>query len=245
MKRAGRQTLVILGAPGGGKGTISNKMLKDFNIHHVSTGDLLRQHVRDQTTIGLQVKGLMESGGLVPENLMLEMIDKEFNGLNADKGNEAALAAVLLDGFPRTLLQAQELHRRFNVNAVISLDIPHQTVIDRISNRYIHPASGRTYSQDYNPEKQRGFDDITGEPLIQRDDDKPASVRKRLELYDQMKEPLLKFFVADAKGVLVRRFAGTESNLIYPEVKKFLLNDVGLPVLQQITKNQTQTLSKL
>ena len=128
---------------------------------------------------------------------------------------------------------------------MISLDIPHQTVIDRISNRYIHPASGRTYSQDYNPEKQRGFDDITGEPLIQRDDDKPASVRKRLELYDQMKEPLLKFFVADAKGVLVRRFAGTESNLIYPEVKKFLLNDVGLPVLQQITKNQTQTLSKL
>ena len=103
MKRVGRQTLVILGAPGGGKGTISNKMLKDFSIHHISTGDLLRKHVRDQTSLGLQVKGIMASGGLVPENMMLEMIETEFNGLNSN--DEAAFSSVLLDGFPRTLLQ--------------------------------------------------------------------------------------------------------------------------------------------
>lgn len=93
--------MVILGAPGGGKGTIANKMLKDFAIHHISTGDLLRKHVRDQTSLGLQVKGIMTRGELVPENMMLEMLETEFNGLNTDRSD----GAVLLDGFPRTLLQ--------------------------------------------------------------------------------------------------------------------------------------------
>ena len=135
---------------------------------------------------------------------------------------------VLFDGFPRTLAQAKEVYTRFHVDAVVSLCVPHQTVIDRISSRWVHLASGRTYSSDYHPEKQKGYDDETGEPLIQREDDKPASVAKRLELYEEMRKPLISFFQHEVADVVVRNFEGTQSDQIYPFIHSFLVDDVGL-----------------
>ena len=225
MKRVGSTSakiLILLGAPGAGKGTISKKIKKDFlNILQLSTGDLLRQHVRDKTALGNQARSIMEKGGLVPDAVLFSLLEKEMNDIHSNQPEHH----VLLDGFPRNLPQAIEFNIRWKVDAVLSLDVPAQTVIDRISNRWYHPSSGRTYARDYNPEKRVGFDDVTGEPLLQREDDKPHTVRRRLELYDEMKNPLLKFY-NESEDVLVARFAGTESDLIYPAVKVFLEKDL-------------------
>ena len=221
--RGASKIMVLLGAPGSGKGTICTRIKKDFNnIVQLSTGDLLRAHVRDRTPIGKQAKDIMEKGGLVPDAVLFALLEKEMSNLSNEPDHH-----ILLDGFPRTVPQAIEFNSRWKVNAVISLDVPNQTVIDRISNRWYHPSSGRCYARDYNPEKKLGFDDITGEPLQQRADDKADTVKRRLEVYDQMKDPLLQFY-NELEEVVVGRFAGTESNVIYPKVKEFLKTDVAI-----------------
>jgi adenylate kinase len=222
MKQAAK-VLVLMGAAGAGKGTISKKINKDFpNIVQLSTGDLLRKNVRDRTPLGVEAKSIMEKGGLVPDAVVFSLLETEMQNINSDPEHH-----VLLDGFPRTLPQAVEFSKRWKVNGVISLDVPNQTIIDRISNRWYHPQSGRTYAKDYNPEKQLGFDDVTGEPLLQRDDDNPQTARRRLELYNLTKEPLLRYYNG-LEDVHVGRFAGTESDMIYPQVKSFLEKDLAI-----------------
>jgi len=217
-------SVVILGAPGSGKGTISSKLVDDFAIIHISTGDLLRDAIAHGTALGQAAAEVMKKGGLVPDNLVFQLVETELAMHPAAAGHH-----VLFDGFPRTVAQAREIHRRFQVDAVVSLAVPHQTVIDRISSRWVHLASGRTYSSDYHPEKRKGFDDETGEPLVQREDDKPASVLRRLQLYEQMRTPLLAFFQHDTEGrALVGNFEGTKTDEIYPLVHKFLRSEVGL-----------------
>ena len=202
--------MVIFGAPGSGKGTISKKIVKDFKFNHISTGDILRQNVLAGSKIGLAAKSLMESGQLVPDQLVLDML---VDHAKSCPGN------LLLDGYPRTIVQAQSLQAHINIDCVVALDIPHQTIIDRLSGRWIHPQSGRTYAYDYNPPKILGKDDITGEPLIQREDDKPASIAARLQAYEKLTLPLKQYY--DSKGIL-KVFSGTESDVIYPQIKSFL-----------------------
>merc|ERR1712086_188866 len=202
---------LIMGRPGGGKGTISKKMLKDFNYVHVSTGDLLRANVRDGTDLGKEAKSYMDTGSLVPDDLIIRLVVDEVSQ-HADK-------SLLLDGFPRTLAQGEAIEAYLPVDNAIYLNVPTQTIVERISNRWIHPGSGRIYAYDYNPPKVEGKDDETREPLIQRDDDKPEAVGARLQQYDDMTLPLVGLYEKQGK---LAEFQGTESDVIYPKVKDYL-----------------------
>jgi len=206
--------LLILGKPGGGKGTISNKILADFpQLHHMSTGDILRANVYDGTALGREVKFYMDEGKLVPDRLIIDLV------LSDATPRLKEGMSLLLDGFPRTLSQAKALEEEANVDLVVNLDIPTETIVERIADRWIHPASGRVYSYSYRPPKVKGFDDITGDKLVQREDDKPEKVRTRLEAYDEVTAPLVEFY--EERGVL-ETFRGTKSDVIYPEVKEWL-----------------------
>lgn len=207
-------SLLILGKPGGGKGTISGKILHDFpQFRHVSTGDELRQHVRNGTELGIEAKKYMDAGALVPDNIMIEMVMSD--AVEALKSGQS----LLLDGFPRTMEQAAALDKELDVDLVINLCIPNETIIERISDRWIHPSSGRVYSYSYKPPKVKGVDDETGESLVQREDDKPESVLKRLQKYECATAPLVNYY--EEKGV-IETFKGTMSDVIYPEVKGWL-----------------------
>jgi len=143
---------------------------------------------------------------------MVELISGELKGLGASSN-------WLLDGFPRTLGQAEALQRETPVNLVLHLDVPFQTIVDRVKDRWVHPQSGRIYNALFNPPKVEGKDDETGEPLIQREDDKPESVRNRLRVFDEQTRPVLDFYAG--RGVL-KAFQGTESKVIYPQLEKYL-----------------------
>jgi len=206
--------MIILGKPGGGKGTISSKILNDFpNIKHYSTGDSLRQHVRKESEIGKEAKKYMDEGDLVPNDLIIRLVMED--AMEAmDEGKN-----LLLDGFPRTLEQAAALDENVDIDMVVDLNIPTETIVERIADRWIHPASGRVYNYSYNPPIHHGKDNETGEDLIQREDDKPETVRKRLEAHDKLTAPLIEHY--GKKGVL-KTFTGTMSDKIYPEVKQWL-----------------------
>lgn len=215
------KTTVIMGPPGGGKGTLSKRLIKDFEFHHISTGDMLRAQVRQGTALGLEAKKHMDSGGLVPNGLIIDMVMSEISGVKTDR--------ILLDGFPRTREQAEALNKAKKVELALNLAVPTEDIVKRISSRWIHAASGRTYAYDYNPPKVEGKDDETGEPLTQRDDDKPESVRARLQLYDDQTLPLLDFYKADG---CLHQFDGSDqpellaqdkrSDAIYASLKPFM-----------------------
>eukprot|EP01047_Picozoa_sp_COSAG01_P047678 COSAG01_NODE_4578_length_4905_cov_3.045776_3_plen_208_part_00 len=201
-----------MGPPGGGKGTISKKILKDFPFHHLSTGDELRRHLREGTDVGKEAKSFMDSGALVPDGVIIKLVLEEVAQLPSGTN-------VLLDGFPRTQAQAAALDKEIDVEIVVNLDIPVQTIVERMSGRWIHMASGRVYAYDYNPPKEHGKDDVTGEPLEQREDDKAETVMARLEQYNEATAPLIEHY---SKAGVLANFAGTESDVIYPRVKEFL-----------------------
>lgn len=209
-----KMTTLILGKPGGGKGTISNKIIQDFtpHFHHLSTGDVLRKHVREETEIGLQAHKHMKTGGLVPDELMVRLLDDAKGKVGDEKG-------LLLDGFPRTIEQAAVLDKSISVDLVINLDVPTETIVERISDRWIHPPSGRIYSYSYNPPKVEGKDDVTGEPLVQREDDRPEFVKNRLDAYEKTTAPLIDYY--SERGIL-KSFQGTQSDVIYVGVKEWL-----------------------
>eukprot|EP00586_Coscinodiscus_wailesii_P019305 CAMPEP_0172495230 /NCGR_PEP_ID=MMETSP1066-20121228/65033_1 /TAXON_ID=671091 /ORGANISM="Coscinodiscus wailesii, Strain CCMP2513" /LENGTH=256 /DNA_ID=CAMNT_0013266765 /DNA_START=70 /DNA_END=840 /DNA_ORIENTATION=- len=212
-KATGHMAL-ILGKPGGGKGTISGKILKDFPMfQHLSSGDILRHHVREETAVGMEAKKYMDEGTLVPDDVMIKLVVED--ALKIIESGES----LMLDGFPRTRDQASSLEESLNVDLVINLDIPTETIVERLSDRWIHAPSGRVYSYSYKPPQTEGIDDETGEALVQRDDDKPESIRKRLDLYDEATAPLIDFY--SAKGVL-ETFKGTKSDVIYVSVKEWL-----------------------
>jgi nucleoside-triphosphate--adenylate kinase len=217
------KNVVILGAPGGGKGTISKYLLRDFPLRHISTGDILRQHISMQTPLGKSAESIVKAGGLVPDALIFDAMDQQIEAMSSSDSQ----ISLLFDGFPRTLPQAEMLQRKHAISAVISLEIPHETVIDRMSKRWVHLPSGRTYSYDFNPPRVKGIDDETGDALVQREDDKPETVRRRLEAYDSMKNPILKYY-DNLPAVRTERFHGTESKAIYPKVKLFLKQELGL-----------------
>jgi len=205
---------LILGKPGGGKGTISGKILEDFpQFHHVSSGDLLRSHVSNETAIGIEARKYIEEGKLVPDQLIIGLVMEESYPY-LEKGE-----SLLLDGFPRTVGQAKALEQSVHVDIVVNLDVPNETIVERLTDRWIHEPSGRIYSYAYKPPRVEGKDDETGEPLVQRHDDKPETVRARLEQYDKSTSPLVQYY--EQNGVL-KSFHGTQSDVIYPKVKNWL-----------------------
>jgi len=210
----GCHTGLILGKPGGGKGTISGKILNDFHIfEHLSSGDVLRSNVKENTAIGIEAKKYIENGLLVPDDVMISLVVSDASSIIA-RGK-----SLMLDGFPRTREQAAALEDSLHVNFVINLDIPTETIIKRVSDRWIHIPSGRVYSYSYRPPKKKGIDDLTGERLVQREDDKPENIRKRLDLYEEMTAPLVKFYAEKSE---LKTFSGTKSDVIYVKVKEWL-----------------------
>ncbi|KAJ8306343.1 hypothetical protein KUTeg_016888 [Tegillarca granosa] len=274
---------IIMGPPGSGKGTISTRIIKDFKMRHLSSGDLLRSHIVNETSLGLKAKEYIDKGKFVPDETMTDLILNELGQLPKDQ-------SWLLDGFPRTLPQAEALYKSQPVDVVVDLNVPFKVIIERIEGRWTHAPSGRIYHNifhrpkiepvkiktekddqatsndtetpppplpnleldtendtpvnaaiikseqsrevpDHSPEKRRkkssafselfgeGKDDITGEDLIQREDDKPETVKKRLEEYQNLTKPVLEFY---RNHGLLAQFTGKYSNEIWPEVHKYL-----------------------
>ncbi|XP_046450676.1 GTP:AMP phosphotransferase AK3, mitochondrial-like [Daphnia pulex] len=206
---------IILGAPASGKGTISSRIVRDFKLKHLSGGDLLRSQIGAKTEVGLMAKTFMDKGSLVPDDVMSALIINELALLKQH--------SWLLDGFPRTLKQAETLNQKEHVDVVISLDVPEEEIVQRVAGRWTHIASGRVYNTEFNPPKVPGIDDVTGEKLIQRDDDKPEAVRQRLQTYEANIKPILEFY--DGHGIL-KLFKGRFTNEIWPKVHGFLSESI-------------------
>ena len=180
--------LILLGPPGAGKGTQATFITEHFGIPQISTGDMLRAAVKAGTPLGLQAKSIMESGGLVSDDLIIGLVQDRLTQPDCQSG-------YLFDGFPRTIPQADAL-KSANValDFVLEIDVPEQEIIERMSGRRVHPASGRSYHVKFNPPKSEGIDDVTGEPLVQRDDDKEETVRHRLSVYREQTRPLVDYY---------------------------------------------------
>lgn len=180
--------IILLGPPGAGKGTQAAFITKRFGIPQVSTGDMLRAAVKAGTPLGLEAKKVMDSGGLVSDDIIINLVKERLTQPDCASG-------YLFDGFPRTIPQAQAMKDAgVKLDAVLEITVPDADIIDRMSGRRVHVASGRTYHVKFNPPKAEGKDDVTGEPLIQRDDDQESTVRKRLEIYHSQTKPLVDFY---------------------------------------------------
>ena len=180
--------LILLGGPGAGKGTQANFIKDRFGIPQISTGDMLRAAVNAGSELGKKAKEYMDSGALVPDEVIIGLVKERIQEPDCRKG-------FLFDGFPRTIPQADAMKDAgVAIDAVVDIDVPDEEIIRRMSGRRVHLASGRTYHVAFNPPKEEGKDDVTGEPLIQRDDDKEATVRKRLEVYHAQTEPLVEYY---------------------------------------------------
>lgn len=182
--------IILLGAPGAGKGTQAKFIMEEFGIPQISTGDMLRAAVKAGTPLGLQVKEVMESGGLVSDDLIIGLVKERIAQDDCQKG-------FMLDGFPRTIPQAEALQKAgVAIDHVIEIFVEDEEIVSRLSGRRVHEASGRVYHIKYNPPVKDGLDNETGEPLIQREDDKEETVRKRLNIYHDQTEPLVSFYQA-------------------------------------------------
>jgi len=180
--------LILLGAPGAGKGTQAAFICQQYGIPQISTGDMLRAAVKAGTPLGLQAKGVMDSGGLVSDELIINLVKERIAQPDCAKG-------FLFDGFPRTIPQAEAMKSAgVKLDYVLEIDVPFDAIIERMSGRRSHPASGRTYHVTFNPPKVEGKDDVTGEPLVQRADDQEDTVRKRLDVYSQQTRPLVDYY---------------------------------------------------
>ncbi len=180
--------LILLGPPGAGKGTQASFIIEQFSIPQIATGDMLRAAVKAQTPLGMEAKKVMDAGQLVSDEIIIGLVKDRLQQADCQNG-------YLFDGFPRTIPQADALKKEnIKLDYVIELDVPEEVIIERISGRRVHPASGRTYHVTFNPPKQADIDDITGEPLVQRDDDKESTVRQRLEVYKNQTQPLVAYY---------------------------------------------------
>ena len=184
--------ILLLGPPGGGKGTQSKFLMEKFNIPQISTGDMLREHVQNKTELGIKAKEFMNNGELVTDSLILKMMDVRFKEHDCNNG-------FILDGFPRTIVQAEGLEELFSktnqkLDHVIVINVNDDDIVERMGGRRVHPQSGRTYHIIYNPPKNANLDDETNEPLIIRDDDREETVRNRLMVYHNQTKPLIEFY---------------------------------------------------
>ncbi len=190
--------VILLGAPGSGKGTQAQAITEKFGIPQISTGDMLRAAVRAGTPLGLEAKKIMDAGLLVSDDIILGLIKERIQAPDCRQG-------FLLDGFPRTLAQADGLNSMgIDIDQVVEFVVDDETIVERMSGRRVHPASGRSYHIVFNPPRVDGQDDVTGEALIQRDDDSEATVRKRLAVYHEQTQPLVGYYQQKAEQGAVR-----------------------------------------
>lgn len=202
--------LILLGAPGAGKGTQAAFICRRFDIPQISTGDMLRAAVKAGTALGLAAKQVMDAGALVSDDIIIGLVKERIAQPDCANG-------FLFDGFPRTIPQAQALRDAgVRIDVVLEIDVPDEAIVERMSGRRVHVASGRTYHVHFNPPKVEGRDDATGEPLIQRDDDREETVKKRLAVYHEQTRPLVEYYTrwaasGDAAAPRCRRIEGTGS----------------------------------
>ena len=202
--------LILLGAPGAGKGTQAAFICQRYGIPQISTGDMLRAAVKAGTPLGLAAKQVMDAGGLVSDDLIIALVKERIARPDCAKG-------FLFDGFPRTLAQADAMKAaNVKLDLVLEIDVPDEAIIDRMSGRRVHAASGRTYHVHNNPPKVEGRDDVTGEPLVQRPDDAEDIVRKRLATYHAQTKPLVAYYAewaatGDERAPRCRKISGTGS----------------------------------
>ncbi|KAL7272077.1 Adenylate kinase 2 [Rhizina undulata] len=245
LKKAAR--VILVGPPGSGKGTQSVRLLEHFKMSSISSGDLLRENVRNKTPLGMQAESIMRSGGLVSDSLMVKLIVGELSkrGWVESRSNvtsgicltgglkltgappstkktssDCPSASFLLDGFPRTQMQAESLDEEVDMNMVVNLDVPHDVILERIANRLVHEPSGRVYNLAWNKPINPGVDDITGEPLTRRPDDCPETFSKRLKAYAEATMPLLEHY--DKAGRLYT-VSGKSSDEITPKLNEEIL----------------------
>ena len=180
--------LILLGPPGAGKGTQANYITQEFNIPQISTGDMLRAAIKNQTPLGLAAKEVMDRGDLVSDEIIIGLVQERLKDDDCKNG-------YLFDGLPRTIPQADALKESgVALDCVVEIDVPSEDIIERMSGRRVHQESGRSYHIKFNPPKSEGIDDVTGEPLVQRDDDKEETVRNRLEVYQNQTRPLVDYY---------------------------------------------------
>ena len=180
--------VILLGGPGAGKGTQAAFIAERYGIPQISTGDMLRAAIRSGSKLGAKAKVLMDAGHLVPDETIVGLVEERITADDCANG-------FLLDGFPRTIAQAAAMRDRgVRIEAVVEIAVPDERIIERMSGRRVHPGSGRTYHVQFNPPEVEGFDDVTGEPLVQRDDDREATVRHRLEVYHEQTAPIVGYY---------------------------------------------------
>ncbi len=180
--------MILLGAPGAGKGTQAKFLTETYGIPQISTGDMLRAAVKAGTDVGLKAKAVMDAGGLVTDDIIIALVKDRLTQDDCQPG-------FLFDGFPRTIPQAEAMRDAgVGIDVVLEIDVPDEEIVRRLSGRRVHLESGRVYHVEFNPPANEGVDDVTGEPLIQRDDDKEATVRNRLEIYHSQTKPLVDFY---------------------------------------------------
>ncbi|KAI0748155.1 ADK-domain-containing protein [Daedaleopsis nitida] len=214
--------MIMFGKPGAGKGTLSSRLTKKYEVISLSTGDLLRQHIAEKTEVGLLAEEIVASGGLLPDDIMLKVVTSKLDSLHNRHW--------ILDGFPRTLGQGRLLDHHLSrqgtpMSLIANLDVPDEVILGRISDRWVHLPSGRVYNLSYNPPKVAGHDDETGEPLIKRPDDNPEIFARRLEQFYASTSPLLAYYEAkaasDASMKLVS-LAGRTSDEIWPQLESVI-----------------------
>ena len=202
--------LILLGPPGAGKGTQATFICQKFGIPQISTGDMLRAAVKAGTEMGLAAKKVMDAGGLVSDDIIIGLVKERILQRDCAKG-------FLFDGFPRTIPQADAMKAAgVPIDAVLEIAVPDEAIVERMSGRRVHPASGRSYHVKFNPPKVADRDDVTGEPLIQRDDDREETVKNRLDVYQRQTRPLVAYYEqwgasGDAAAPRYRRISGTGS----------------------------------
>ncbi|MFT5396194.1 MAG: adenylate kinase [Gammaproteobacteria bacterium] len=214
--------VILLGPPGAGKGTQANLIKEKFNIPQISTGDMLRAAVSAGTALGLEAKKVMDAGGLVSDELILGLVKERVNDDDCENG-------YLLDGFPRTIAQADGMvSLGIDVDYVVEIKVKDSAIVSRMSGRRAHLASGRTYHVKFNPPKVEGKDDVTGEDIVQRDDDKEDTVKKRLDVYHEQTSPLVKYYtdLSNQDGSKTKYISVNGMNEV---------NDVMNDILSQLT----------
>jgi adenylate kinase len=200
--------LILLGPPGAGKGTQANFIREKFGIPQISTGDMLRAARAAKTPLGIEAGKIMDAGQLVSDDVIVALVEERLGHGDCTKG-------YLFDGFPRTIPQAEAMKAAdVRIDHVLEIDVPDDEIITRMSGRRVHPASGRTYHRKFNPPRVEGKDDVTGESLVQRDDDREETVRKRLEVYRAQTRPLVEYYgkwaaTGDARAPKYHKIAGT------------------------------------
>ncbi|WP_209125333.1 adenylate kinase [Alkalihalobacillus sp. BA299] len=210
--------LILMGLPGAGKGTQAEKIVENYGIPHISTGDMFRAAIKNETELGVKAKSFMDAGELVPDEVTIGIVRERLSQADCEKG-------FLLDGFPRTVAQAEALDEMLaslesKIDFVINIEVPEDILMDRLTGRRVSPTSGRTYHVIFNPPKVEGICDVDGSQLIQRDDDKPETVKKRLEVNIKQSKPLLDFY--SKKGVLRDIDGLQEIGQVYKNIDQLL-----------------------